>query len=103
MSKNNFLDGQTIDLNKVPRVAYTHQEFPKMVYHADGRVLTVADEKAERAATRKGFGSKPVADRDYHLLRNGRAPEATELAEVAEFDLAGDGLDDQDQLDEPTE
>lgn len=101
MSKNNFSDGQSIDLNKVPRVPYTHQEFPKMLYHADGRILTVEDEKAERKAERKGFGAKPVAERDYHLLRNGRAPEKAEHVEpVADDEFAGDDQNDQQTADE---
>lgn len=101
MSKNNFSDGQTIDLNRVPRVSYTHQDYPKVIYHSDGRVLQVEDEKAERKAERKGFGAKPAADRDYHLLRNGRAPEKSEPVEtVAVDEYAGDDQNDQQTADE---
>ena len=35
------------------------QEFPKMLYHADGRRQTVASKAEETAATKDGFKAQP--------------------------------------------
>lgn len=33
MAENTFVESPIIDLSKPPKVAYTHLEFPKMMYH----------------------------------------------------------------------
>jgi hypothetical protein len=65
-----------IDINNPPHKRYVHQEFPKMVYHHEsGQTLTVQDEKQLKLALKKGFETKPAADRDYSKTnRNGVAP-----------------------------
>jgi hypothetical protein len=35
------------------------QEYPKMLYHADGRTLTVVNKDAEDAAAKDGFTETP--------------------------------------------
>lgn len=97
MATNDFGD-KTFDINRPPREPYKHQDYPKAVYHADGRVLNVNDAKEEKAALRKGFELKPHPARDYSQTRNGRAPVAAEpVEEVLEDDALAAG---DDQLDD---
>lgn len=47
------------DLNNPPKAPYSHQEYPKMVYHhKHQKTLTVNDEKEEHQANREGFKAK---------------------------------------------
>lgn len=66
--KNSF-----IDINNPPREAYRHQDYPKMQYHADGRIVKVADEDEELEMNEQGFGSSPFPEYDYNSIANGRA------------------------------
>ena len=93
------------DINHPPQKPYNphdlKNQYPKMVYHhGNGRVLTVASEKEEKAALKRGFDLKPSPDYDYSKInRNSgvavkaavRPPEETMSAEQ----LAA--LDDEDQ------
>ena len=47
-------NGEKVDKDE-PRPPYQHQAFPKMVYHADGRELTVNDTVAHADAKKRGF------------------------------------------------
>lgn len=76
--------GQAItDINNPPRKPYSphdpKNEFPKMVYHHEtGRVLTVTDEKQQKAALKRGFALKPSSDHDYSKVsRAGIAAKAS--------------------------
>ena len=39
---------------------YTHQEYPKMLFHPDGRLLIVEDQAAETTAAGEGWVKSPA-------------------------------------------
>ncbi len=41
------------------RVPYMHQEWPKMIYHADGRELIVHDDAERQDLFKRGFRNEP--------------------------------------------
>ena len=73
----------TIDLSRPPKVAYTHQEYPRLMYHQDGRVLAVENELARSMAEELGYVPTAFPARDYTIIRNGSAP-ALSVEEVEE-------------------
>jgi biotin carboxyl carrier protein len=68
------------------RPAYVHQPFPKAMHHADGRVIEVANEKAQAAAEKKDFRAE-----HYPVVRVALAdPEAEKAArKAADAETAG--------------
>lgn len=56
MAKNNFGDS-VIDLSKPPKEAYTHQEYPKILYKYDAKPRSVKSEEEEAAALADGYTS----------------------------------------------
>ena len=51
--------GEGFQAVTVPEQAPTYQEYPKMLYHADGRTLTVQNADAEEKAAADGFTDTP--------------------------------------------
>jgi hypothetical protein len=60
-----------------PRPAYVFQEFPKHVYHADGRDKAVANARALKAAQAAGFRELP-----YVVVKATPADPAVEKAQL---------------------
>lgn len=79
--KNSF-----IDINNPPREAYRHQDYPKMQYHADGRIVKVSDEMEELDMNEQGFGSVVFPEYDYNSIVNGRAKLKEVPAEAADVE-----------------
>lgn len=50
--------GQPVDKDE-PRPDYVHREYPKLIYHADGREQMAADDKELKAAQKAGFRAEP--------------------------------------------
>lgn len=72
---------------------YIHQDFPKLLYHADGRMLKVEDSAAEEAAKKQGFGpAKTNYDPELHVDSETRAHQRSlqQDAILAEKQLATD-------------
>ena len=99
-------DGPAItDINNPPRKNYNPKgpanQYPKMLYHHEnGRVLKVASDKEEKAATKRGFKLKPSQDFDYSKVnRAGIAAKASSEPkreeEMSAEELAA--LDEQDE------
>lgn len=71
------------DINNPPRKPYSpsdpKNEYPKMVYHHEtGRVLTVHNDKEEKAALKRKFELTPSPDHDYSKVsRAGVATKAS--------------------------
>jgi len=71
------------DINNPPHRNFNpyapENQYPKMVYHHEtGRVLKVASEKEEKAASKRGFKLKPSPDFDYSKVsRAGIAAKAS--------------------------
>lgn len=71
------------DINNPPRRPYSpsdpKNEFPKMLYHHEtGRVLTVHNEKEQKAAMKRDFDLKPSPGHDYSKVnRAGIAAKAS--------------------------
>lgn len=91
--------GKEIDLNKPVHVSPPPggwPKYPKLVYHANGLMLTVKNEKEEKAALKHGYQLDPVKELDYGRIVGGRAqakqaappkeevPSAEQLAELDE-------------------
>lgn len=93
------------DINNPPHKNYNPHapanQYPKMLYHHEnGRVLKVASDKEEKAATKRGFKLKPSQDFDYSKVsRAGVAAKASNEPkreeEMSAEELAA--LDEQDQ------
>lgn len=96
MAENKFAQKVTkiSDLNNPPKVAYSHQAFPKMVYHADGRIGTVKDAGEDKVAAKKGFRDKPFADFDYSKIQGGKAPKKDVPPAADSFEETFDDLDE---------
>jgi hypothetical protein len=63
-----------VDINNPPKIRVPYMEFPKMMYHHDsGKVLTVADQKQEKAAFKHGFQLQPSPTHDYSNIKHGVA------------------------------
>jgi hypothetical protein len=67
-----YVGPRDIDLNKPVTEPYFYQEFPKLVYHKDGRVLAVDGPEAQAQAESDGFGLKPFEKHDYSHIANGK-------------------------------
>lgn len=72
------------DINNPPKTPYFYQEFPKVVYRADGTHVKVHSRREEQEALAAGFGAAPVSvpvaeDPQEHL-------EAQEQAEISRLD-----------------
>jgi hypothetical protein len=74
---------RNIDLNNPPKVPYYHQEFPKIVYHKDGRILTVDSPEGQEQAEKDGFALKPFEKHDYSHVINGRVTARPVLKDPA--------------------
>ena len=110
-TRNHFtVDGPTTDgpvitdINNPPHRNYNPQDpknqYPRMLYHHEsGRVLTVQNEKEEKAALKRKFQLTPSPDHDYSKVnRAGIAAKASNEPkreeELSAAELAA--LDEQD-------
>lgn len=57
MSNNSF------DLNNPPKVAYVHQEFPRVMYGAEGATKIVSSQEDREAAEAAGFSVSPNVEK----------------------------------------
>jgi len=86
-TRNSFtVDQPTVgisDINNPPHKNYNphdpKNQYPKMLYHhGTGRVLTVANEKEQKAAMKRDFQLEPSLDHDYSKVnRAGIAAKAS--------------------------
>lgn len=107
--QNNFAVDQPAvpeitDINNPPRKNYNpfdpKNRYPRMLYHHDtGRVLTVANEKEEKASVKRGYQLKPSPGHDYSNLRGGIAPTKLNQPKAEEEMSAADlaALDESDK------
>lgn len=58
--------GAMVDKDE-PRPLYEHQDYPRMLYHADGREKTVNGIEDQREAEKIGFRTKPYLRPAVHL------------------------------------
>lgn len=91
---------RVIDINNPPRKRYVHQEFPKLMYHANGQTVKVHTIDQFKASLRKGFQRKPFPGLDYSKIsRAGVAPKATE-GPVREVEFTAEQLDQLDEAEQ---
>ncbi len=81
-------DPQVIDLSNPPRQPYTFQAYPRTMYAADGRFVSVENEKQQAKAEKQGFQTKPYPEFDYSKIEKDRAVKRPVSDEAAPVDLS---------------
>ena len=67
-------EGPTVfDINNPPKVPYTHQAYPKLVYGSKGEIKTADSPEMHKMLTEEGYQAKPLADYDYSEVSQGVA------------------------------
>lgn len=81
---NSFEGPKEFDLNNPPKVDYTHQPYPALVYGERGHIKQVANAEEHELAHQQGFEDRPHPDFDYSQINNGRAARKPVVADEDE-------------------
>ena len=98
-------NAEITDINNPPRKNYNpydpKHEFPKMVYHHDsGRVLTVQNEKEQKAASKRGFVPEPSPGHDYSKVSRAGIAAKASAEPKREEEMSAEELAALDEADE---
>lgn len=107
--RNSFaVDKPTVevtDINNPPRRPYSpsdpKNEFPKVLYHHEsGRVLTVQNDKEQKAAHKRGFELKPSPAHDYSKITRAGIAAVADHAPKREEEMSAEELAAMDEEEE---